>query len=211
MVLDSEPVPVTDDIPIQIPDEETEFQPSLSEPQTAEPTPPVATEGHLQKPPAAASPSPSSTVTPGALPDGSEASPTAPVSKAPVNPVQKFSSQDATPPATKPAGTARSDDGALALALLEGRRPPRTASKPRSAQGSFVLQVASYSGQVEAQARRDQLHEAGVTNAFVEPTSIGGKQQYRLRVGPFPSREAAQAAQARLRMLGYDNGFIASQ
>ena len=50
-----------------------------------------------------------------------------------------------------------------------------------------------------------------MTNAFVEQANIGGKQQYRLRVGPFPSREAAQAAQARLRTLGYDNGFIAAQ
>lgn len=74
-----------------------------------------------------------------------------------------------------------------------------------------MLQVASYTTQADAQARRGKLHQAGVTNAFVEQASINGKQQYRLRVGPFPSREAAQAAQARLRTLGYDNGFIAAQ
>lgn len=86
----------------------------------------------------------------------------------------------------------------------------RDRSKP-AANGNFVLQVASYTTQADAQARRGKLHQAGVTNAFVEQASINGKQQYRLRVGPFPSREAAQAAQARLRTLGYDNGFIAAQ
>ncbi|WP_195843353.1 SPOR domain-containing protein, partial [Bordetella pertussis] len=130
--------------------------------------------------------------------------------------------QAATPPAApkpeakpepkpaKPAAPARSDDGARAMALLEGRSPPPAQSKP-AANGNFVLQVASYTTQADAQARRGKLHQAGVTNAFVEQASINGKQQYRLRVGPFPSREAAQAAQARLRTLGYDNGFIAAQ
>jgi DedD protein len=32
-----------------------------------------------------------------------------------------------------------------------------------------------------------------------------------VRVGPFPSRDAAQAAQTRLRTLGYNGAFIASQ
>jgi DedD protein len=59
--------------------------------------------------------------------------------------------------------------------------------------------------------RRDKLVAAGVTNTYVEQASSGGKATYRLRVGPFPTRDAAQAAQARLRALGYDNGFISTQ
>ena len=52
---------------------------------------------------------------------------------------------------------------------------------------------------------------AGVSNAFVETAMVSGKPAYRLRVGPFPSRQAAQAAQARLRSLGYESSFISSQ
>ena len=97
--------------------------------------------------------------------------------------------------------------------MLEGRSAPAAtppAAKPAATKGNFV-QVAAYTTSDDAQSRRSKLHQAGVTNAFVEQANIGGKQQYRLRVGPFPSREAAQAAQARLRTLGYDNGFIAAQ
>ncbi|MCZ8403864.1 SPOR domain-containing protein, partial [Achromobacter xylosoxidans] len=130
--------------------------------------------------------------------------------------------QPATPPKPEPKPEpkpatpkpeTRSDDGARALALLEGRSAPAAtpAPKPQAAKGNFVLQIAAYTTSEDAQSRRSKLHQAGVTNAFVEQASIGGKQQYRLRVGPFPSREAAQAAQARLRTLGYDNGFIAAQ
>ena len=43
------------------------------------------------------------------------------------------------------------------------------------------------------------------------PVAVNGKQKYRVRVGPFPSREAAQAAQTRLRTLGFGGAFIASQ
>jgi DedD protein len=117
----------------------------------------------------------------------------------------------------------RTDDGRRALALLEGRQdsgrpdagrqnsmtaPPRA---PNPSKGNFVLQIAAYTTQHDAALRRDQLHAAGVTNAYVQEVNLAGKQQYRLRVGPFPSSATAQAAQARLRTLGYDNGFIASQ
>ncbi|MBC7204722.1 MAG: SPOR domain-containing protein [Pusillimonas sp.] len=116
-----------------------------------------------------------------------------------------------TPPAPQDS---RSDDGSVALALLEGRQPPsRGSSQPARGEssGSFVLQIAAYTTEQDANTRRDKLFEAGVTNAFVERASSGGKTTYRLRVGPFPSREAAQAAQTRLRALGYDNGFISSK
>ena len=72
------------------------------------------------------------------------------------------------------------------------------------------MQVAAYTTSDDAQSRRSKLHQAGVTNAFVEQANIGGKQQYRLRVGPFP-RARRRRRQARLRTLGYDNGFIAAQ
>jgi DedD protein len=98
----------------------------------------------------------------------------------------------------------------VALALLEGRTPPKKpAAQPSS--GNLTLQIAGYSTDEDAKQRRDKLVASGVTNAYVEHASSGGKSTYRLRVGPFPSREAAQAAQARLRALGYDNGFIATK
>ncbi|MFA5490486.1 MAG: SPOR domain-containing protein [Candidimonas sp.] len=112
-------------------------------------------------------------------------------------------------PSPKPAE--RTDDGAVALALLEGREPPKPAPAQTAAKGNFTLQIAAYTSDQDAQSRRQRLVSAGVTNAYVETATANGKTAYRLRVGPFPTREAAQAAQARLRALGYDNGFISSR
>lgn len=106
----------------------------------------------------------------------------------------------------------RTDDGSVALALLAGKTPtPNSQSTPAKAQGSFILQVAAYTTEQDARQRRDSLVEAGVTNAYVERGQSGDKTVYRLRVGPFPTHEAAQAAQTRLRALGYQNGLISGK
>lgn len=116
-------------------------------------------------------------------------------------------------PVRAPPAAGRTDDGAVALALLEGRKP-EAAPKPSAApvkSGNFFLQIAAYTTEQDAAARRNKLVDAGVTNAFVQPATANGKTAWRLRVGPFPTREAAQAAQTRLRALGYDNGFISTK
>lgn len=115
-------------------------------------------------------------------------------------------------PTPKPKEEARTDDGSVAIALLEGRTPPpaRTNSTATE-QGSFVLQIGAYSAKADADQRRSKLVAAGVSNAYVETANVSGKTAYRLRVGPFPSRQAVQAAQTRLRSLGYENSFVSSR
>ncbi len=212
MVLDSQPEPVAANIPIRVPERNTPFQPQVSEPQVAAPETPAPADAApaepVPEPPAVASVQPPATATP---PAAQPATPPATPPK-PVTP-PKPEAKPEPKPATPPKQDSRSDDGARALALLEGRAEPapKPAAKPAATKGNFVLQIAAYTTSEDAQSRRSKLHQAGVTNAFVEQATINGKQQYRLRVGPFPSREAAQAAQARLRTLGYDNGFIAAQ
>ncbi|HUH88825.1 MAG TPA: SPOR domain-containing protein [Pusillimonas sp.] len=127
----------------------------------------------------------------------------------PPKPEPKPEAKPQPKPDTKPSASERTDDGSVAIALLEGRSP----SKPPAAatRGNFVVQIAAYTSQKDADARRDALVSAGVTNAYVESANPDGKATYRLRVGPFPTREAAQAAQTRLRSLDYVNSFIATQ
>src|SRR5690625_2333360 len=85
-------------------------------------------------------------------------------------------------------------------------------SQPAASQsGSFTVQVAAYSTKEGADQRRQQLSSAGVNNAFVESGSGAAGTTYRLRVGPFETRQAAEAALTRLRSLGYEDSFIRSQ
>ncbi|MGB6241183.1 MAG: SPOR domain-containing protein [Castellaniella sp.] len=128
---------------------------------------------------------------------------------APPPAVDKPAEEPAKP--AKPAKSMeRTDDGSVALALLSGKSPDNKAASA-SGQGRYYLQVAAYTTEQDAQSRRDSLRQAGVTDAYVERGQSGGRTVYRLRVGPFGSHEAAQAAQARLRALGYQNGLISDK
>ncbi len=210
MLLDSEPAPVSNKIPIKIPDRNAPFQPNLSDP--------VAANSSATP----ASPGASSTVAPPAASATSTATPpkpeVKPETKPRVDPPPVAKLEPAKPAANPPAAV-RSDDGARAVALLEGRPtaesagPPGSATTPKApTRGNFVVQAMSLDAAADAQTQKNKLLAAGVGNAFVDgPVDVNGKARYRVRVGPFPSREAAQAAQTRLRTLGYDGAFIATQ
>jgi TonB family protein len=76
---------------------------------------------------------------------------------------------------------------------------------------AFVVQAKSFDLAAEAQAHTSKLVAAGLGNAFVDgPVDADGRAKYRVRVGPFSTREAAQAVQIRLRTLGYEGAFINS-
>ncbi|MFA7670229.1 MAG: SPOR domain-containing protein [Burkholderiaceae bacterium] len=180
-----------------------------SEPQLAlapEPVTPLQPDGGSIDAPAVAQvepaqpESPAPEITPPSPAPEPQQKPPAPPAK-PESPPEK-----AKPPV--PAKAQRTDDGSVALALLEGRALPKPAASAPASSGSVVLQVAAYTTESDAQSRREKLVAAGVTNAYVESAVANGKTAYRLRVGPFPTRDAAEAAQARLRQLGYNNGLI---
>ncbi|MBV6272021.1 SPOR domain-containing protein [Alcaligenaceae bacterium CGII-47] len=128
-------------------------------------------------------------------------------------PPPKVEKPSPSAPARDPDAAKRTDDGSVALALLAGKIPSTPSQKPNvsSTQGNFVLQVAAYTTEQDANQRRDKLIESGVTNAYVERAQSGDKTVFRLRVGPFTSHDAAQASQTRLRALGYQNGLISSK
>lgn len=134
---------------------------------------------------------------------------TSPEVKVDTKPPAQTESKPESKPVAKPV-TERTDDGSVAIALLEGRTPGKPAATT-PVHGNFTLQIAAYTTDHDAQSRREKLISSGVTNAYVENATVNNKSTYRLRVGPFPSREAAQAAQARLRALGYDNSFISAK
>jgi len=211
MLLDSEPAPVASNVPIRIPDRQTPFQPNLSGPETSS----SAAADAQAKPGQSASSlvsSPQSDVNPSAqtsMPDATEKPGVASAPEAAKPPVTKV-----TPSAPAPAMTQqRKDDAARALALLEGRTPVASAPSPKPpVRGNFVVQAMSLDSATEAQKQRNVLIAAGLNNAFVDgPVDVNGRPKYRVRVGPFQSREAAQAAQTRLRTQGYGGAFITTQ
>lgn len=214
MLLDGEPRPVPTGIQIDVPKKTDPFNPDLSASQISSGT---LTSAVTEQSNGSASTGEGSATTqvnsPASTTDASASGQagTAPSGQEPRQQPQAPTATSTTPEtAVKPQAKPDAQDStAVAMAILEGRKPPTVSTaNARSASGGFLVQIASYSAKGDADSRRDKLASQGITNAFVETASVNGKPTYRLRVGPFESRDAAQAAQTRLRTLGYGDGMI---
>jgi cell division septation protein DedD len=104
------------------------------------------------------------------------------------------------PVAVRPVAEAAAPTAAVApiapsSASSEGpREAKRPAEGPQPAAlgaGSVVIQVFSSSDKAQAEKIRERLVKAG-QEAFLSPIEKGGQTMYRVRLGPFPSREKAE-------------------
>lgn len=219
MLLDSEPTPVSKNIDIRIPDRTAPYAPSLSDPTAADPMNSGLTQAAPAAPVTPVIPEPPVVTAPAPVAPVATPTPVAPKSEPKAKAEVKVEPKAEQNKPTVSKGP-RSDDGARALALLEGRPSAEAAGPPGGAsnagkpptKGNFVVQAMSLDAAADAQSQKDKLSASGVSNAFVDgPVQVNGSQKYRVRVGPFSSREAAQAAQTRLRTLGFGGAFITSQ
>ncbi|HUW35847.1 MAG TPA: SPOR domain-containing protein [Rhodocyclaceae bacterium] len=164
MVMDQEPKPLTQDIQIRIPSQDT----ALARPLAAPPAAMVQPET-VKSPAALAAP-----VEPGAAP--------------PVPPAS-----GAAAPA-KPASKVQQATGA-SDAKPEGER----AAVPHDAQ--WILQLGAYEDQANVRLLLAKLKELGYPS-YTEKVQTEQGPRTRVRGGPFATRRAAEAAQARLKKIG---------
>ena len=106
---------------------------------------------------------------------------------------------DATKPA-RPASDAKSD-------AKEAKPPAESAGKSRSQK--IVLQAAALSTDAAAQDLSERLRKAGFA-PFTEKVDTADGVRFRVRVGPYATRDEAQRAQAKLRTIGVSATLVAS-
>jgi DedD protein len=92
----------------------------------------------------------------------------------------------------------RSDDGAKALALLQGRAPEK---KAEVVEGRFVVQVGAFAEEAGARTVRLKVEAAGLkTYTHVAQTKEGSR--IRVRTGPYSTRAEAEKAAEKIKKLG---------
>jgi cell division septation protein DedD len=89
-------------------------------------------------------------------------------------------------------------------------RAPQASAPSGGESGSFQVQVAAMSDQGRAQQVVRDLAAKGYT-ASVSPAVVGGRTLYRVRVGRFPSEEAARKAMTELRGAGFPEARLAAE
>ncbi len=206
MVFDSEPKPLSDDIEIQIPSRD-KTEPAASRPM---PLPPDAApdESKADAP----------VDLPAVKPSASKPAPDAAV-KAPSTDEKKSSgtekklvAEEKKPAADekKPASTEKKpvvDDKKSAAPKTAAKAEStvaavRPSDKPADAgKGRFIIQVAAVSSHAKAEDLQNRLKKAGI-KSYSQKVSTKDGERYRIRVGPFASREEADRIRGRLALLG---------
>jgi len=93
---------------------------------------------------------------------------------------------------------------AHAAAAVEAEKPARAAG---SVHEGYAVQLAAFSDDKGANALAHRLKKAGFS-AYTEPLKTSKGTLWRVRVGPYPSREAAIVARDRLKQEGH-SGIVA--
>jgi len=133
---------------------------------------------------------------PGAPAGGAAAAPGATEGK-PAEPQAKAGAEQ--PPAAPAAGAGEGS----ASEAKEGS--PDEARSAKS--GPWFVQAAALSNESAARQLSERLTKAGMT-PFVERTEAGGATLYRVRLGPFASRDAAVKARRRLHAMGVGSNVV---
>jgi DedD protein len=187
LVFETQPRPIPVDIPIEIPRKDT------APPLVAPPAPPSRAPVPAEAPASFAASAPGSA--------GPDVAPTSAsrASGAVVTETSAAAGRDVAAPRTTAPASATSarpaGDGQRALALLEGR-PAAGGEEPR-----FVVQVGAFADAEAAREIRKQAEKLGLkTYTQIAQTPAGSR--VRVRVGPFATRDGAEAALAKAKAAG---------
>lgn len=116
-----------------------------------------------------------------------------------VNPEAKPEVKPAPKPVAKPAAN---DEAAKALAILEGKEPPKVAAATSAdaTAGRFIVQFGAYAENEKAREARLKVERAGLkTYVHVAETPQG--KRIRVRAGPFATRAEAEKAASKIKAL----------
>lgn len=181
LLFDTQPRPVSVDIPIEIPDRNKVKPLSV-------PVAPVT-----QSAPASQAPSAAGAVTQAPAPAPAPVTaPATTVAKAEPAPAPKPEPKKEATPEAKPA-----DDGAKAAALLEGKP---VASTPVISEGRYVVQVGAFSDTTKARDTRVKLESAGL-KTYTQVVETKDGKRIRVRLGPFATKADAERAAEKVKGL----------
>jgi DedD protein len=137
--------------------------------------------------------------------------PAAPPAATPPAPPQAGNAQPGTPPvpappqpqaaAPAPASKTPPPDSQLAATQTAPAAKRDTASPANThAEEGYVIQLGAYTNAANAKQLLQQI-KARKLPAYIEPVKTPNGQKTRVRVGPYPSVEAAEKARERLKAL----------
>jgi DedD protein len=114
----------------------------------------------------------------------------------------------APPPTAAPAAPAASGTRSAPSTRAEPAAPVETPSPPPISAAHWAVQLGSFANRANADNLVHQLKTQGMT-ANVLSGGSGQSLRFRVRMGPFADREAAERTAARLKSLKHDSTIVA--
>jgi DedD protein len=137
--------------------------------------------------------------------NGASATPT-PTPAANVTPPAAPAPTVATPMASAPQAVTTNPNSAPSPARAETPKPAPSAGAAQ--RGGFAVQLGSFVSKENAERLVHEMSSKGF-NAFVAPPIMtGGRELYRVRVGPTRDRASAEALAAQLRRMGQSGSIV---
>ena len=88
------------------------------------------------------------------------------------------------------------------------KEPDVSTTTTRVGGDTWVLQVGSFKDRSKALTQRDKLRKSNIAAVFIELFKIDNHSSYRVRLGPFPSREKSKIAQNKIKAKHNIDGLI---
>jgi DedD protein len=111
--------------------------------------------------------------------------------------------------APRSASAASADTRTASAAIVPAKTAVASAPAAKSTHGGFVVQLAAFADDKGANALANRLKRSGHP-AFTEPVSTSRGTLWRVRVGPYTSRDEASAARDKLKREG-QSGIVAAR
>ena len=137
---------------------------------------------------------------------GAAAASAAPDEKPSAAPTEAHAPEAAPPAASRAPASA--ETAKPATAPTNAHASAAKAAPPASAHDGFAVQLAAFADDKGADALAGRLKKAGYA-AYTEPLKTSKGTLWRVRVGPYSSREAAVAARDKLKTQG-QSGIVAA-
>ena len=114
----------------------------------------------------------------------------------------------APPPRTTPFGAPRSASGDVPPSIASLAATTATAT-PSSQLNGFFVQVGAFSTQENAEKQRSAVRSYGQPE--ISQGSAGGRDVYRVRLGPYTTQDAAGIVADRLKRSGYGDARVVAE
>ena len=211
MLLESDPKPLGEDVAVKIPPvDEGKFVSKLGEKSRSADAPPTPIKpAPATKPGEVSSAAPAKETVTAPKAAVVEAAPP-PAKPTIVPPLSSPPAKESAPPAEASTSSTPAPPSKPAAPAPSTAAPPapEATKTAKPASGAFSVQLAAFSDDKGANALVNRLKKSGHP-AYTEPYSSTRGTVWRVRVGPFGTREAAEGARSRLKADGQD-GIIAT-